>query len=276
MGALRRDIDMSETEHIKNLLIKSLENSKRAETDNMYVAPRLGIKGAAIQIMDSFIEVVSEINSEEKLDKLIAQYIMYADGSESIFTINDISVDPLPPQPVGDFFEAVPDLLISVIASTKSPAGLSPGRSDAIYAHDADNEDDLGEIDVYISLPEGQEEIMNYLDSSRLELCGILTHEMQHVVQKMVCGYQLNSNADQDIIEHAFDQYEIDARIEESITLMGDDEDEQDEVLFVESLNTCIDQYLARNTTSEIATQLKERMIKEHIEAYKLKMNELI
>ena len=267
---------MSETEHIKNLLIKSIENSRRSDIDDVYVVPRLGIKGASIQIIDSFIEAIVEIAQAENLDSVVAQYIMYADGSETIFTVNNAAVDPLPPHPMGDFFEAVPDLLISIIASTENPGGLSPGKSDAIYAHDADNEDDIGEVDVYISLPAGQKEVEDYLNTSRLELCGILTHEMQHVVQKMVCGYRLNSNAEQDIMEHAFDQYEIDARVEESITLMGDDEDEENEVLFCESLNTCIDQYLDRNTTPQTAAQLKERMIKEHIEAYRLKMNELI
>ncbi len=268
---------MSETKHIKNLLIKSVERSKHSKSNSdIYVMPRLGIKGAAIQVMDSFIEVVTELILDEKLDEVTAQYILYADGSEAVFTVNDVSVDPLPPTPVGDFFESVPDLLMTIIASTSLPGELEPRKSDAIYAHDSDNEDDIGEIDVYISLPAGKDEIVDYLSTSRLELCGILTHEMQHVVQKMICGYYLRTDTGQDIMEHAFDQYEIDARVEETITLMGDDESEDDASLFFESLNVCIDKYLDRNTSSEISSQIKDRMLKEHMDAYRLKMNELL
>jgi hypothetical protein len=267
---------MQETEHLKNLLIKSAKDSKRSvSTDAIYVGPRLGIKGASIQVIDSFIETVCENIVDMKSGPLTAQYILYADEGETIFAINDEPVD-LPPHPVGDFFEAVPDLLITIVASTKSPGGLSPRRSDAIYAHDPDNEDDIGEIDVYISLPAETNEIVDYLRESRLELCGILTHEMQHVVQKMVCGHKLNSGADQDLMHHAFDTFEIDARVEEAITLMGDDEDELDEKLFLEALNTCINHYLSRNSTPDKTEEIKERMIHDHILAYRNKMHELL
>lgn len=267
---------MSETEHIKNLLIKSAKDAKRSVShEAIYVGPRLGVKGASIQIIDAFIETVCESIIDLKFDDLSAQYILYADEGETIFAINDESVD-LPPHPIGDFFEAVPDLLITIMASTKSPAGLEPTKSDAIYAHDSDNEDDIGEIDVYISLPKSRDEIIEYLHSSRLELCGILTHEMQHVVQKMVCGYTLGTGADQDLMHHAFDTFEIDARVEETITLMGDDEDECDEALFLEALDRCITQYLKRNATPEVEQEIKEKMIHDHILAYRNKMHELL
>ena len=268
---------MTETEHIKNLLIKSLEASNRSISPvPAYVGPRLGVKGAAIQVIDAFIDVVVDTVEDTRTDELKAQYLLYADEGETMFAINDEPIGYLPPPPVGDFFEAVPDLLVTILASTSAPGNLSPGKSDAMYAHDPDNEDDIGEIDVYISLPPGADEIITYLKSSRLELCGILSHEMQHVVQKMVCGHRLNANVDQDLMHHAFDTYEIDARIEESITLMGDDEDEQDEDLFFSALNKCINQYLERNTTPEIISKIKDRMIHDHMLAYKNKMHELL
>jgi len=226
--------------------------------------------------MDAFIEIIVDTIEETPTDELKAQYLFYADEGETMFVINDTPIDYLPPPPVGDFFEAVPDLLITILASTSAPGNLSPGKSDAIYAHDSDNEDDIGEIDVYISLPTGAAEIITYLKSSRLELCGILSHEMQHVVQKMVCGHRLNTDVDQDLMKHAFDMYEIDARIEESITLMGDDEDEQDEALFFDALSKCITQYLERNTTPDVISEIKERMIQDHMLAYKNKMRELL
>jgi len=268
---------MGETEHIKNLLIKSVEDSKSAtQSKYTYVGPRLGVKGAAIQVMDSFISTIIDVAEESSTKELRAQYTLYADEGETLFVINDEPVDYLPPHPVGDFFEAVPDLLMTIIASTDSPGGLSAGKSDAIYAHDSDNEDDVGEIDVYISLPPDSQGIIDYLNDSRLELCGILSHEMQHVVQKMVCGFKLITDADQDLMNHAFDMYEIDARVEESITLMGDDEDESDENLFSTALSKCINNYLDRNTTQEIKGQIIEQMIQDHMVAYKNKMSELI
>lgn len=267
---------MSETEHIKNLLIKGLQEKKEIDEKTNYVEPRLGIKGAAIQVVDSLIEVIKLYLEEESVSDLSARYFMYADGSDTVFVINESSVIDLPPSPVGDFFEEIPDLLITLTASTKSPGGLSPSKADAIYVHDPDNIDDAGEIEMFISLPSGSKNILEYLTTKRTMLCGVLTHEMQHVVQKMVCGYTLSLTTGEDLDTHAFDPREIDARVEESITLMGDNEHEEDEVKFSEALITCINEYLDRNASPEKATELRDKMLVEHMIVYKKKMQALL
>jgi len=41
-------------------------------------------------------------------------------------------------------------------------------------------------------------------------------------------------------------------------------------------LNKCINQYLERNTTPDIISKIKERMIQDHMLAYKNKIRELL
>ena len=267
---------MTETEHIKNLLIKGLQEKKEIDNNVTYIEPRLGIKGAAIQVIDSLIEVIGLYLEEEPTNDLSARYFMYTDGSDTTFVINESSVIDLPPAPVGDFFDEIPDLLITLTASTKQPGGLSPSKADAIYVHDPENIDDAGEIEMFISLPAGTNEILEYLSTNRTMLCGVLTHEMQHVVQKMICGYTLSLTTGEDLDMHAFDPREIDARVEESITLMGDNEPEENEDKFSSALLACINEYLDRNADPEKADKLRDKMFVEHMLVYKKKMQALL
>jgi hypothetical protein len=262
-----------ESSHIKNLVAKSLEAKSFSFLLPGQVEPRMGIQGAAIDVIDSFIDVVVTTLQEKTYSGFKAQYMFYTDAGETVFVINDEPVDYIPILPIGDFFEAVPDLLVMISATTDEVPSLPRGMSDAIYAHDPSDIDDIGEINVHISLPDDKDEIIEYFKTSRLELCGILTHEMQHVVQKMVCGYTLPSDMQQDFMAHAFDVYEIDARVEETIMLMGDDADETNSDLFFESLNSCIDQYLKRNSTTSETQEIKERMIGDHVLVYKNKIH---
>jgi hypothetical protein len=252
------------------------EKKEHNPVEDLYVEPRLGIKGASIQIIDSFIDVIVGFLEEDPVQELSVRFFLYTDGSETVFIVNDNSVVDLPAHPVGDFFDEVPDLLITITASTDSPGGLTAGKSDAIYMHDPDNIDDVGEIELYISLPTGPKEIIDYFTSQRTILCGVLTHEMQHVVQKMICGHVLPLTTGEDLDIHAFNPREVDARVEESITLMGDDEPEDNENLFSEALKACIDEYLERNTDPETADKMRGQMLVEHMLVYKKKMQALL
>ena len=116
---------MSETEHIKNLLIKGMQEKKECNPiEDLYVEPRLGIKGASIQIIDSFIDVIAGFLEEDPVQELNVRFFLYTDGSETVFIVNDNSVIDLPAHPVGDFFDEVVEDLNRVIIENSFSIGV--------------------------------------------------------------------------------------------------------------------------------------------------------
>ena len=267
---------MSETFHIENLLRKDIKRNISEVSEAFYFRPRYGVKGAAIQVIDSLIELFSETyQAKESRSKIEIKYSLFADSSESDFSANvQTSYEEFPVMQ-GDFFEAFPDLYMTLFASNDHTKGDPPISPDAVYIHDHKNSDDIGEIEMHIYLPRNHNDIFSYLEDKRLEIAGVLSHEMQHVVQKHIYNEVLSSTAGDDLLSHAFDINEIDARVEEAITAMGDDTPVESKDEFIFSLERCLDDYLSRNVTDkdEVSVpKMKEKMMAEHLVIYENKL----
>jgi len=266
-------------EHTKNMLLKQARgNVQTSNTLNDYVAPRFAIRGAAAQVIGIFIDNITRYLSKYKLGtnaQFAAIYTQYADGTDATFKINKREIE-IQDNPIGDFFDAVPDVMLSISATNQSPAGLSPGMLDAGFIHDPENVDDFGEIEVIISLPKDHNEVIEFLSAKSIEIRGLLAHEMQHVIQKIVLGYELSGTTDRSTLDvHAREHFEIDARVEEAIAIMPDEIDEDEADMFKVYLEKCLDNYLSRNadccTDLEV---LKEEMMISHMSAYKKKLKD--
>ena len=263
-------------EHTKNMLLKQARNNVQDSNARFdIIPPRFAIRGASAQIISIFAEHIDNYLSKFKLgssSSLEAVYTQYADGTDTTFTINNRQLN-IQDVPVGDFFDAVPDTIITIIATNNPPPPIEPGLLDAGYSHDVDNEDDFGEIEVMISLPKSPHDAIEFLVDKHIEIQGLLAHEMQHAIQKIVMGYKLPNGMTSTLREHATDYFEIDARIEEVIAMMPHEIDEDNIVEFKRQLDVCLDNYLTRNVQpSDDIELLKEEMMASHIDAYKLKM----
>lgn len=252
--------------------IEDIENKKFE-----YVYPRLGLKGCASQVYDTLVETIDEFIEDvgvNSLSNLEVMYSMYADGAESFFKINGEEMEGESCY-TGDFFESLPEVMFLIHCSTSQIRGLNHSQADALYTHDFSDRDEPGEIEVSICLPENVTEIIPYLRSSRSEIIGLLVHEMQHAVQKLVYGVNLSGDTVEGLESHIKDIFEIDSRVEEIIGRMPEYKQDDDEVSFINELNKYVDQYLERNAkqyNSDSVEKLKDEMIESHINHYQKKI----
>ena len=267
---------MSESAHIRNLLQKSVSSSPQLETASLPGSLRFGVKGASIQVIDSLCELIEDAFSDASEEKVLVKYTFYADAAESIFYSNVETITDDLPQFEGDFFEAFPDLFVSIFVSNDHIYGYPPPSADAVYVHDSDDTNDTGEIVLHVYLPKDASGTMSYMRSNMIEIAGVLSHEMQHVVQKLCYGEKLSSTSGESLLSHAFDKNEIDARVEEVITNMGVNIPENDEKLFLKTLDACLDEYLKRNAkdTDDLPLNMKDKMLSEHLMVYRNKMRD--
>lgn len=246
-----------------------------SEDEFMYVYPRLGIRGCSIQVMDMFIETIKGYISETSLaanSNIDAMYSTYADGHEAFFKINGEEMEGNDAF-AGDFFEMLPEVVIIIHGSNSPLRSLQPGQSDAIYSHDFQDAYEAGEIDVTIAFPKNPEDIPSFLNEKRPELIGLLAHEMQHAVQKLVYGARLSEHAVQGLQSHIDDIYEIDSRVEEVIARLPEYIHEDNETKFLSELKIYIEQYLDRNASSvENIQEIKDNMIDSHLNHYRRKL----
>jgi hypothetical protein len=270
---------VSESAHIRNLLQKSGTPIPQGNTAVTRPGPiRFGVKGAAIQIIDSLCEMSEELFSPTSEKKFLVKYTFYADSSESVFHSNVETIEEDLPKFTGDFFESFPDLFISIFASNDHVFGYPPPSPDAVYMHTGDDHGDMGEIILHVYLPKEIPDALEYMRANMLEIAGTLSHEMQHVVQKHCYGEALSPMSGDTLLAHAFDRNEVDARVEEVITNMGVDMPEDDEELFLSTLNVCIDAYLSRNSSEleDMPHGARDKMITEHTVVYKNKMRDVL
>lgn len=261
--------------HTQNLLRKENTQQGSGPGEFEYVYPRLGLRGAASQVVSMFIETVNEYVASSSLkddDSLDAMYSTYADGQESFFKINGEEMEG-EDLFVGDFFDSLPEVAIIIHGSNSALRNLDYGQGDAIYTHDFQDMYEPGEIDVTVRLPKNPNDVPTFLESYHKELSGLLAHEMQHAVQKLIYGELLSEHAVQSLETHITDIFEIDARVEEVIARMPEHIDEEREDDFLAELDQYIDQYLARNA-SEIKNldEVKVGMTQTHLTHYRRKL----
>ena len=231
---------------------------------------RLPLRDSASGITRLFIDALSsELDDNDSQDIELSLYL-YADGSEGTITTSR-GPQYISPTLIGEYFDMVPDILFMIKASNKIIN--APKRDvDADYAHDSGDPNDPGEIEVSIILP-NRDEICDYIPELEKNLRGVLVHEMQHSVQKMIYGQALLGTSHRDINFHISDIYEIDARVEEVISLLDDDIQESNLSAFEVELKNYIEKYLCRNLElgkkDNRYTGLYQQMIDSHLLEYK-------
>lgn len=273
---------MSESAHIRNLLNQSSSrqniSSKEPVRQGYGSLPRFGLRGASAQVIDNLYSLIFDMFDGYDKNDVLAKYSMYADSDESVFYSSAGNLEDCVPSMQGDFFESFPDLFMTIYISNDHIYGNPPPSPDAIYAHDSENEYDMGEIEMRVYLPPSLDDAMLYLKENRLEICGILAHEMQHVVQKHCYGEPLGNTDTHEVMVHAVDKNEIDARVEEIIASMHESYLEEDKEQFYNILQQHVDKYLIRNLPNDATSRenLKEVMIKNHLDVYLEKMDGIL
>lgn len=271
---------MSESAHVRNLLKKGTKNQQPGVSKQHSYAtlPRFGLKGAATQIIENLYDIFFDVFEDYTGNKFLVKYSMYADSDETTFYSNLENISDIVSATQGDFFESFPDLFISIYLSNDHIHGDPPPSPDAMYVHDPSNPEDIGEIELRIFLPSQPDDVFEHLRKHKLEICGTLVHEMQHVVQKHCYGEYLGGTVVETVDVHAFDKNEIDARVEEVISIMGEDTLEENKEAFQACLESYIDSYITRNVISSasVPDNIREIMIDSHIKVYCEKMEGIL
>jgi len=233
------------------------------------ILQRFGLRGAAIQISNIFLDLLLDAAINDKLS--LANFYTFADGAEASFQFNEDSFEVDDLTLVGDYADSLGDVAIDI--------DVKSGKSfdiDADYAHDGEDIDDAGVIEVKITIPADVKLFQEMLPTIQKELRGTLAHEMQHSVQKVIYGTPLDSTSYSDLNTHMNDPQEIDARVEETIAFLEDHIDESDLDSFLVELEAYIHRYLQRNAEVSKGDPeydvFYERMLDSHLQAYKKKI----
>ena len=137
----------------------------------------------------------------------------------------------------------------------------------------------MGVIAVSVAVPSDRAARKVFFGGLSVELRAALAHEMQHAVQYVVQGKNLQKMLALDLEEHASHPDEIDARVEEVIAYMSDDTSESNREVFEAKLIGYIERYLTRNAAGLTQTQLnvyRRRMLDDHMSLYDEKMGALV
>ena len=233
------------------------------------VQQRFGLRGAAIQVSNAFLELLLADLESGKLTS--ANFYTFADGSEATWQFNEDSTTLDDVVFMGDYADSLGDVAIDITISVGESFDI-----DADYVHDGEDIDDAGVIEVRFSLPSDAKVVQKLLPMIRKELRGTLAHEMQHSVQKIIYGAPLDSTSMADLSTHMNDPQEIDARVEETIAFLEEHADETDLDAYMTELDAYIHRYLVRNVkTGKKDPEYDvyyERMMDSHLRAYKKKV----
>lgn len=134
---------------------------------------------------------------------------------------------------------------------------------DAVYTFGDDT--DTGQITLVAELPLSD---LTRLCDEHGWLRGLLAHEMQHLVQRVIYGHKFNLSNGARLQDHMVDAEEIDARIEEIVASQSDDSCTVDPQLFRRLLSDYVDEYLKRNSLpvgSDLFQQFKNKMMDVHM-----------
>jgi hypothetical protein len=234
---------------------------------------RFDLRNAAGQITRQFLVAASK-EIEAKPVSAPIQLIYDYDGDEATLIAGkrEISI----PAPEGDYFGAVEDVSIQIIADFKRGPNVSIRHIDAVYHYSDEDLDDCGMIVVTISLSSDVPKGVQQLQLLEWELRGHLAHEMQHSIQKMVYGWRLSGVGAQHVESHMRDTKEIDARVEEIIAQLKEGIDENDITAFTTGLRAYIGIYLEQNLEGGRADPRYLRfygeMLNTHLRDYERKL----
>lgn len=234
--------------------------------------PRVPLKESAQSLSSIFVKYLIEEIKKSTGNANVKMQI-YGDGSEGLITSQGVKYQ-IKEKLEGEYFKIIPDIFFTIHAMPEI-SSRPPLDIDADYCHDPLNIDDPGEIDVVLSLPKNLDDSLRYTSEIYDKLYPILVHEMQHSVQKMIYGIDLCGTSVNSLESHIFDYSEIDARIEEILSISPNAI--SDESIFRKELCKYTKCYLDRNIPPErkeiIYASLFEKMVNQHTFFYRQKVS---
>jgi len=162
---------------------------------------------------------------------------------------------------LGDFFDVFPSIEIEVKVKISNHLDV-----DGYYYHTLDHTEEDGLVEVIACIPR------NFFKVSRLDhlvvsISSVLSHEMQHVVQRCYGGIDMAQIHDEPK-NHLADVREVDARVEEVMSNMLDIQDDAD---FSRKMSAYISHYLKRNKVYGVD---ETQTVRDHVEFYREKILE--
>ena len=194
------------------------------------------------------------LNISKSPNQVIETTYIY-DG-ESIEVMCDNTSMILGERLVGDFFDAFPEIEIEVKVQASDRLDI-----DGYYYHTVDPLEEAGLIEIVVSL---NDEYTKDISKVRLQnaIQSVLTHEMQHAVQRCHLGINMTQfhNAP---IDHLEDLIEVDARVEE---VLCDMQTSRYHVrMFKSKMMAYIHEYCKRNNVTGVNL---EQIVQNHTDFY--------
>ena len=162
---------------------------------------------------------------------------------------------------LGDFFDVFPSIEIEVKVKVSNHLDV-----DGYYYHTLDQSEEDGLIEVIVCIPRDFCKV-GRLDHLNTAISSVLSHEMQHVVQRCYGGIEMAQVHDEPE-QHLADVREVDARVEEVMSSMTDVQDDTD---FSRKMTTYISHYFKRNNVLNVD---EAQTIKDHVDFYREKILE--
>tara|TARA_Y100000992_G_scaffold230841_1_gene162002 strand:- start:2383 stop:3075 length:693 start_codon:yes stop_codon:yes gene_type:complete len=211
-------------------------------------AQRFDIHECANQIANLVV-----LNIAKSPSQVIEATYIY-DG-ESIEVMCDNTSMILGERLVGDFFDAFPEIEIEVKVQASDRLDI-----DGYYYHTVDPQEEAGLIEVVVSL---SDEFQN-MSKDRLQnaIQSVLTHEMQHAVQRCHLGIDMTQFHNTPI-DHLEDLIEVDARVEEVLCDMQ--ASLHSIKLFKSKMMAYIHEYCKRNNVTGINL---DQIVQNHTDFY--------
>ena len=187
--------------------------------------------------------------------------VVYCYDGERIEKLEDGKSVFLGERLLGDFFDVFPSIEIEVKVKISNHLDV-----DGYYYHTLDQTEEDGLVEVTANIPR------DFLKSRRLNhltlaISSVLSHEMQHVVQRCYAGIEMAQVHDEPE-NHLTDVREVDARVEEVMSNMLDVQDDTD---FSRKMSAYISAYLKRNKIYGVD---EEQTVRDHVEFYREKILE--
>lgn len=180
----------------------------------------------------------------------------YVYDGESIEAICEDATVVLGDRLAGDFFDAFPEIEIEVKVKVADQPDI-----DGYYYHTLDPLEEAGLIEVVVSLTD---DFIKKTTADRLRnsIQSVLTHEMQHAVQRCYLGVDM-AQVHNTPFDHLEDVREIDARVEE---VLCDMQSSMHSVrMFKSKMMAYIHEYCRRNNISGIDY---DQVVQDHTDFY--------
>ena len=180
---------------------------------------------------------------------------VYSYNGENIEVLSESGFNTIGERLSGDFFDAFPEIEIEVKVVEGNP------DIDGYYYHTVDPQEEDGLIEVVVTMNK-QFIKKTTEDRVRVSIQSVLTHEMQHAVQRCYLGVDM-AQVHNSPLDHLEDIREVDARVEEVLCDIQDDA--YNVRSFRSKMMSYIHEYCKRNKLSGVNL---EKVVQNHTDFY--------